>query len=63
MKDKKVQLFAVIVFIINLLLAIVSLFDTSIFKHVSLIVSYLAIMLTFLIYIVVKYIQSRNSAK
>lgn len=63
MKDKKVQLFAVIVFIINLLLAIVSLFDTSTFKHVFLIVSYLAIMLTFLIYIVVKYIQSRNNAK
>lgn len=63
MKDKKVQLFAVIVFIINLLLAIVSLFDTSTFKHVFLIVSYLAIMLSFLIYIVVKYIQSRNNAK
>ncbi|AMH89473.1 hypothetical protein AXK38_09530 [Streptococcus mitis] len=63
MKDKKVQLFAVIVFIINLLLAIVSLFDTSTFKHVFLIVSYLAIMLAFLIYIVVKYIQSRNNAK
>ena len=63
MKDKKVQLFAAIVFIINLLLAIVSLFDTSTFKHVFLIVSYLAIMLAFLIYIVVKYIQSRNNAK
>lgn len=63
MKDKKVQLFAVIVFIINLLLAIVSLFDTSTFKHVFLMVSYLAIMLAFLIYIVVKYIQSRNNAK
>ena len=63
MKDKKVQLFAVIVFIINLLLAIVSLFDTSTFKHVFLIVSYLAIMLALLIYIVVKYIQSRNNAK
>ena len=63
MKDKKVQLFAVIVFIINLLLAIVSLFDTSTFKHVFLIVSYLAVMLAFLIYIVVKYIQSRNNAK
>ena len=63
MKDKKVQLFAVIVFIINLLLAIVNLFDTSIFKHVFLIVSYLAIMLAFLIFIVVKYIQSRNNAK
>ncbi len=63
MKDKKVQLFASIVFIINLLLAIVSLFDTSIFKHVFLIVSYLAIMLAFLIYIIVKYIQSRNNGK
>ena len=63
MKDKKVQLFATIVFIMNLLLAVVSLFDTSIFKHVFLIVSYLAIMLAFLIYIVVKYIQSRNNAK
>ncbi len=63
MKDKKVQLFATIVFIINLLLAIVSLFDAIIFKHVFLIVSYLAIMLAFLIYIVVKYIQSRNNAK
>lgn len=63
MKDKKVQLFATIVFIINLLLAIVSLFDTSIFKHVFLIVSYLAIMFAFLIYIIVKYIQSRNNAK
>ena len=63
MKDKKVQLFAVIVFIINLLLAIVSLFDTSTFKHVFLIVSYLAIMLAFLIYIIVKYIQSRNNGK
>ncbi len=63
MKDKKVQLFATIVFIINLLLAIVSSFDTIIFKHVFLIVSYLAIMLAFLIYIVVKYIQSRNNAK
>lgn len=63
MKDKKIQLFASIVFIINLLLAIVSLFDTSIFKHVFLIVSYLAIMLAFLIYIIVKYIQSRNNAK
>jgi len=63
MKDKKVQLFAVIVFIINLLLAVVSLFDTSTFKHISLIVSYLATMLAFLIYIVVKYIQSRNNGK
>ena len=63
MKDKKVQLFATIVFIINLLLAIVSSFDTIIFKHVFLIVSYLAIMLAFLIYIIVKYIQSRNNAK
>lgn len=63
MKDKKVQLFATIVFIINLLLAIVSSFDTIIFKHVFLIVSYLAIMLAFLIYIVVKYIQSRNNGK
>lgn len=63
MKDKKVQLFATIVFIINLLLAIVSLFDTSIFKHVFLIVSYLAIMFAFLIYIIVKYIQSRNNGK
>lgn len=63
MKDKKVQLFATIVFIMNLLLAVVSLFDTSIFKHVFLIVSYLAIMFAFLIYIVVKYIQSRNNAK
>ncbi|CEY61569.1 Uncharacterised protein [Streptococcus pseudopneumoniae] len=52
MKDKKVQLFATIVFIMNLLLAIVSLFDTSIFKHVFLIVSYLVIMFAFLIYIV-----------
>ncbi|AEL09678.1 hypothetical protein E3V38_09120 [Streptococcus pseudopneumoniae] len=48
MKDKKVQLFATIVFIMNLLLAIVSLFDTSIFKHVFLIVSYLVIMFAFL---------------
>lgn len=63
MKDKKVQLFATIVFIMNLLLAVVSLFDTSIFKHVFLIVSYLAIMFAFLIYIVVKYIQSRNNEK
>lgn len=63
MKDKKVQLFATIVFIINLLLAIVSSFDTIIFKHVFLIVSYLAIMLAFLIYIIVKYIQSRNNGK
>ena len=63
MKDKKVQLFATIVFIINLLLAIVSSFDAIIFKHAFLIVSYLAIMLAFLIYIVVKYIQSRNNAK
>ena len=63
MKDKKVQLFATIVFIMNLLLAVVSLFDTSIFKHIFLIVSYLAIMFAFLIYIVVKYIQSRNNAK
>lgn len=52
MKDKKVQLFATIVFIMNLLLAILSLFDTSIFNHVFLIVSYLAIMFAFLIYIV-----------
>jgi hypothetical protein len=63
MKDKKVQLFATIVFIINLLLAIVSSFDTIIFKHVFLIVSYLAIMLAFLIYTIVKYIQSRNNGK
>ncbi|TMR71988.1 hypothetical protein E3V59_06560 [Streptococcus pseudopneumoniae] len=63
MKDKKVQLFATIVFIMNLLLAIVSLFDTSIFKHVFLIVSYLAIMFAFLIYIVAKYIQSRNNGR
>ncbi|KPL40273.1 hypothetical protein SPSSI3_08055 [Streptococcus pseudopneumoniae] len=63
MKDKKVQLFATIVFIINLLLAIVSSFDTIIFKHVFLIVSYLAIMLAFLIYIIVKYIQSRNNGR
>lgn len=63
MKDKKVQLFATIVFIINLLLAIVSSFDTIIFKHVFLIVSYLAIMLAFLIYIVAKYIQSRNNGR
>ena len=63
MKDKKVQLFATIVFIINLLLAIVSSFDTIIFKHIFLIVSYLAIMLAFLIYIIVKYIQSRNNGK
>ncbi|CKA73942.1 hypothetical protein C5O69_10825 [Streptococcus pseudopneumoniae] len=63
MKDKKVQLFATIVFIMNLLLAILSLFDTSIFKHVFLIVSYLAIMFAFLIYIVAKYIQSRNNGR
>lgn len=63
MKDKKVQLFATIVFIINLLLAIVSSFDTIIFKHVFLIVIYLEIMLAFLIYIIVKYIQSRNNGK
>ena len=63
MKDKKVQLFATRVFIMNLLLAIVSLFDTSIFKHVFLIVSYLAIMFAFLIYIVAKYIQSRNNGR
>lgn len=63
MKDKKVQLFATIVFIINLLLAIVSSFDTIIFKHVFLIVSYLVIMFAFLIYIVAKYIQSRNNGR
>jgi len=63
MKDKKVQLFATIVFIINLLLAIVSSFGAIIFKHVFLIVSYLAVMLAFLIYIIVKYIQSRNNGK
>ena len=63
MKDRQVQIFAVIVFLINLFLAIVSLFDTSTFKHVFLIVSYLAIMLAFLIYVVANYIQSRNNKK
>ena len=63
MKDRQVQIFAVIVFLINLFLAIVGFFVISIFKHVFFMVSCLAMMIGFLIYVVANYIQSRNNKK
>ena len=63
MKDRQVQIFAAIVFIINLFLAIVSFFVISIFKHVFFMVSCLVMMIGFLIYVVANYIQSRNNKK